>query len=253
MPEHVLYLQALDWGKIHQKQLIKALREKDVRFLVSSTLYKIIQHEDNPSEIQAIVSELIGIINNHSIQKPEYSVLEEIFKLKDLDIRRSAIYILGEIGLELKRRNTYPKIQEEIVSILTTIISDRQENLELRWMAAAGVQNFSIDMNWFFSEEKLINPGVAIVQSLRIGLEETNLDVSLYDVTSRYERLFVETLVSNSEYEYLLNQYGFNFVDGGLVFDIYSYQYIYDTRTGCGAGLPEVYNTLKRLLNRSKQ
>jgi hypothetical protein len=107
-------------------------------------------------------------------------------------------------------------------------------------------------MDWFFSKEKLINPAVATAQSRWIGALElqkiSNQDLSYLFL--RYKPVNPATV--GLQYRYLLKQYGY--IGGirgiaGLDFDVYSKQYVSDSRLGCGAGLGEVYSTLQKLFN----
>ena len=153
--------------------LLKASENPDVRLSASETFDLMVINNSSLSEIQFAFSELTSILKNRSSQYKNHPVLQNIFRLKGQDIRRGKIYALGAIGAELKKisnrpnqqRNSYPQIQREIVTTLMAIVTDREEDLDIRWMAAASLQKLKVDVDWFFSKEQLINPAVAIAQS----------------------------------------------------------------------------------------
>lgn len=251
--------------------LLKSLENQGIRFSAAQT-FSYNKRKTSLSEVQFVVSELNSILKNHSSQYKDHPILQDILKLKEQDIRRSAIYSLGRIGVTGKNNITYyyngndfssslggeryPLIQKKIVDILTAIVIDRKEDLDIRWMAAAQLQLLNIPMDKFFLSEKLVNPAIALAQSRWIGAIELQ-EIFKRDVSylfSIYKPINPET--AKLQYKYLLNQYGF--IPGfrgitGLDFDIYSKQYIYDSRTGCGAGLSEVFNLLQNLFNGSQK
>jgi len=262
----------------------KALETTDVRLSASHSFHTFLFPNKPPSlsEIQFLVSKITSILKDHSSQSTEYHVLQNIFKLKGQDIRRSAVYSLGTIKTGLsgnninyyynlynlgdrQKLNIYPQVQREIISTLKNLVTDQKENLDIRWMAAAELQVSNISIDDFFLEEKLINPATALAQSRWIGAVElkqiSNQDVSyLFSLAQSYDgdtpRPRAKPVTVRLQSRYLLNQYGF--LDGrggieGLDFDLYLKKYIYDNRLGCGSGLIEVYNTLQKLFNEQKK
>ena len=133
-------------------------------------------------------------------------------------------------------------------------------------MAAAELQNFNIDMNSFFSKEKLINPATAIAQSRWIAATELQ-NASDYNkylasailsykswILSKYKILDPTTTLLQVRDTHLLKQYGYMGLGRGggitgLDFDVYFKGYIYNTNLGGGSGLLEIYNALRKLLN----
>ena len=228
-------------------------------------------------DIQFLVSELTSILNNHRSTYAEHPVMHNIFKLKGKDLRRSATYSLGTIATSLLRRDAinyyyngnnfsnseqfdrYPQVWKEIIETLTRVAADQEENLEVRWMAAAQLQANNIPVDDFFIRENMINPAIALAQSRWVGAMEIlefrpGIDFSYFIQNDLARPVDPSSLILQDDF--LLNQYGF--IPGlrgipGLDFDIYSKQYIYDTRLGCGAGLGEIFNTLQRLFNRTSE
>jgi HEAT repeat protein len=246
---------------IRAKLLQNALKNENVRLSASNDFHSLFDNKPSLSEVQYIVSNLTSTIKNKNIQYSEYPILQKVFKLKDQDIRRSAIYALGSINFsQFKKVHIYYQFQKEITDVLTAIVIDQNEDLDIRWMAAAKLQSFKIPMDNFFEKQKLVNPATAIAKSRWIGLSELRKisDRKASFLISRYENQYVnpETTKTNLQNEYLLNQYGYipalhPFV--GLDFDIYSKQYIYNSAGGCGGGLGEIFNVLRSLLNGSKK
>jgi len=254
--------------------LLKALENPDVRLLSAETFQYPFVYGSKPSllETKFAVSELNSILKNNSNQYKESSILKNIFRLKGQDIRRSAIYSLGNIKIGLQggvlehdyriynflqsEPNLYAQIQRVILNILTALVADQKEDLDIRWMAAAKLQQSNITMDEFFSQEKLIHPTIALNQSRWIGAMELK-EIPNYDISylsSRYKLVNPVTIRLHSRY--LLKQYGFISGRGGisgLDFDVYLKQYIHDDRLGCGSGLGEIYNTLQRLFNGRKK
>ena len=56
--------------------------------------------------------------------------LKEILEDKDADLRRSAVFALGQIG----RKN--PANKKAIIKKLDTVMNDKSETVDVRWMAA---------------------------------------------------------------------------------------------------------------------
>jgi len=258
--------------------LLKALDNEDIRFSVSQSFLNnsfntqsrsFLDREGQFPEIQFIVSKLTTIIKNNPDQFADYPVLENIFKHKRQDLRRSAIYALGRIRTRLggdvnyyydypNGKNSNPQMQKKIIDILITIVKNQNEDLDIRWMAAAQLQVANINMDDFFLKEKLINPATALAQSRWIGINEVlkiHGNKLPKSTLNKYYRPVISTTVQlQSKYGYLLNQYGFIsgiFGISGLNFDIYSKQYIYDSRTGCGDGLADIFDSLRKLLGGS--
>jgi hypothetical protein len=211
--------------------LLKSLENDNVRFLSSRSI------EQSEEVEELAIDELISIIAKYSIQHNNYPVLSNIFKLKKQDFRRSAVYALGRIGKEITRRIKFRKgseseyLQEtaknlqakrEITKTLTIIINNRNEDISLRWVAAASLQEMDVNVDNFFVENDLANPK-----------------------TARWK-------FPPGDTPWEFKRYG-RFVTG-IIFDIYSGDLFYDNSSaGCGAGLGEIYNTLRNLLNLNKK
>jgi hypothetical protein len=73
-------------------------------------------------------------------------------KDKDVDIRRSVVYALGQIG----KRNSASKAT--VIDTLTTVMNDKNEHPDVRWMAAASLENMGETAEKFFAEHNLPKP-----------------------------------------------------------------------------------------------
>jgi HEAT repeat protein len=101
-----------------------------------------------------------------------------------------------------------------VVNTLTEIVNNESEELDTRWMAATSLQNLDIhNTDWFFNEKKLLNP---------------------------------------KSYQCRLRSGVVRFMTG-FIFSRYSAECIYNYSSGCGAGLGQIYESLRNLLNRSKK
>lgn len=227
--------------------LLKALENENVRFSSAETFSSIARYESS-SQMQTVVNEemqvaitgLTAMLERNSSQSENSSVLKNIFRLKNQDLRRSIVYALGNVGIaieleNIERDNNSDKLinvreslqrnakrlqaRRKIIGILTTITNDKTDDLEVRWVAATSLQKMNVYTERFFSENNLVNPRTARWQFPH-GFS-------------------VPWVIEKSR-------------DSGFIFDIYSGGLIYDTRTGCGDGLVEIYNTLRNLINRKK-
>jgi len=117
--------------------LIAALENENVRFLAADTLGQIGAKSIPP---------LLEVLKRKPGVKP---ALSEILKDKDVDIRRSAVYALGKIGKkDLASKAT-------VIEILTKVMNDESEHLDVRWMAAASMAKMGKPVEQFFVEHKL--------------------------------------------------------------------------------------------------
>ena len=187
------------------------------------------------------IAQLTLILARNSSQFEGSPILKNIFKFKNQDLRRSAVYTIGGIGqgtewlgdplfggegrLEgeslrqnLERNTRRLKTRREVTNILVAVVNNRAEDINIRWVAAASLQEMNIDVNQFFVENKLVNPKTARWQFP-------------HGETPWRRRIFT----------------------GGTIFDVYSGELLYSTRTGCGGGLLEIYNTLRNLLTPKKK
>lgn len=194
--------------------LVKELKNENLRF--SSATSIAYYAKKNPTKIQTVISDLTSILKKNSNQYESSPILNKILKLKNIDIRRSAAYALGKIGNVLNTEEKYPNLKGKIVDILQSVVDDKTDNIEIRWMAAASLQMTGIKMDQFFIEKKLVNPAT---------------------IKCQFPNGLSHWLAYKSR-------------TSGLAFDIYSGECFYDNRIGCGEGLAEIYNTLRRLLSR---
>ncbi|MCA6622011.1 MAG: HEAT repeat domain-containing protein [Pseudanabaena sp. M165S2SP1A06QC] len=144
---------------------------------------------------------LLNVLSTNSEDSP---VLQEILQNKNLDHRRSVVFVLGKIGGSSNSSKNK----------LIDIFRNKNENLYVRWMAAAALlDKVGVSVDYFFKEQNLIQP-----QNLKSGKCSN-------DYLSYYEKVNDDLL-------------------------IYSGQCIYGTLNRSGGGLGALYETLKKLLGR---
>ena len=179
--------------------------------------------------VENVFMKLTLIIKDKYTYNQDNLVLKNVFKLKNQDIRRSAVYSLGKYGERLvnseSKNNTSNytkedflaliKIKKGIIETLTEIINDQSDDINVRWMAAVSLQDMNVDVSHFYAQNNFINPDKVHWQFSR----------------SRKGRG----------------------KGPGLRFDIYSADIIYDNRAPGGAGLAEIYDTLRKLLNQGRK
>lgn len=116
------------------------------------------------------VSEILGDIGSDSVPellrvaKAESSfptALDVIFFDKNQDIRRSAIYALKKLD----------NPSQEVIQTLKAIAENKDDHIEVRWMAAVVLQRYGFDMQEFFILENQPNP-----------LNQTCHQISPYDL-----------------------------------------------------------------------
>lgn len=120
--------------------LIVALENENIRFLAADTLGQIGAKSIPP---------LLEVIER---EPSTGAVLNEILRDKDVDIRRSAVYALGQIGKgKLLSRAT-------VTEILIKVMNDENEHLDVRWMAAASMSKMEKRVEQFFVKHNLPKP-----------------------------------------------------------------------------------------------
>ena len=120
--------------------LIVALGNENVRFIAAEILGQI-GAKSIPSLLEVLKRKL-----------DVKSALSEILKDKDIDIRRSAVYALGQIGKkDLASKAT-------VIEILTKVMNDESEHLDVRWMAAASMAKMGKPVEQFFVDHNLPKP-----------------------------------------------------------------------------------------------
>jgi HEAT repeat protein len=228
-------------------ELLTALNNQDIRFIsavtlaynfsyllksdfsyypINSTLQQKLAIDKLMLNQQNFTINKLILITKRSSELDKNHLFKKIFKLKNQDIRRSAIYVLGEIGRGIERRkddemekenlyNQHLQTEKNIIEYLTTIVSDQNEEQNIRWMAAASLQKMNINLDQYFFQNKLINPRK------------------------------VKTIN--------LNTYSGPIFDPRLDFDIYSGELIYNPYAKCGGGLSEIYFALRNLFNNNKK
>ena len=155
-------------------------------------------------------------------------IFKDILKRKDLDLRRSAIYVLGGIGEGIDIMESTKKPEEgaqvsqqrlqtrnRIIEILMALVQDPNEDQDLRWMAASSLQRMKANMDSYFSNNSLPNP--KLVKPIYLDRDPK--------------------IPGNT----------------ALEFDIYSYQFLYAENNPCGDGLSEIYYALRNILNKPKK
>lgn len=200
--------------------VLDALKDPGLRFSAAATLSSM-------NESQIDISRLTSMLNVDSNQYENSTILKDVFKFKNQDLRRSIVYAIGKIGSTIKPDETGNAIENaqqngqrlearrKIAEALNTIYRDKTEDLDSQWMAAVFLQDMDTNTNGFFVENQLINPKLARWQ-------------------------FSHGSVPWKPQAFI----------PGIIFDTYSGELLYDDRTGCGDGLADIYNTLRSLLGR---
>lgn len=151
-------------------------------------------------------------------KKYESDVVNALLRVSesgDDDQRFNAIYALGSM-VGHTDTTSKPKLSERITALLLPIPSNQQEHPEVRRIAATMLHLHGLPFHGFFSSAGLPFPDTACANP--VGPSATGMR---------------------------RDQPGFGF-------DPYEGRCMYNTRTGCGDGLPEVYSTLRRMLGQRK-
>jgi HEAT repeat protein len=220
--------------------LVNALGNSNIRFLASNTLIHYTwrrerdSNKNDQSQMDSIALKLISIISNQYTYKQNPLVLKNIFNLKNQDLRRSAVYALGKIGKRFvykSRRDIFNEpddfyvstmIYKKIIETLTKITNDKSDDINVRWMAAVVLQEMNVEVSYFFDLNNLSDPQKARWQFPHHSAPWLSPDARRGRIT-------------------------------GLSFDIYSADIIYNNQTPGGAGLAEIYETLRKLLNQGSK
>ena len=110
-------------------------------------------------------------------------------------------------------------INKKIIETLTKITNDESDDINVRWMAAVFLQEMNVDVGYFFDLNNLSDPKKARWQFPHHSAPWLSKTESGGRIT-------------------------------GLSFNIYSADIIYNDHSPGGAGLAEIYETLRKLLNR---
>lgn len=111
--------------------------------------------------IRFITAEILGQIGAESIPpllevlKREPSLgpaLNEILRDKNVDIRRSAVYALGQVGKEDLASKAI------VTELLMEVMNDTSEHLDVRWMAASSLTEMEKPVEQFFVQNNLWKP-----------------------------------------------------------------------------------------------
>ena len=82
--------------------------------------------------------------------------------IQSTDLRRSAIYILGELS-RIEDEWPFEKVRKEhVIRSLLSVLQDKQLDNSIRWMSASSLQLLGVNTSDFFEETKSPNP--ALVQ-----------------------------------------------------------------------------------------
>lgn len=149
--------------------LIKSLKDKfyDVREAAAEALGKIKAQAAIPALIESLkdkawtvrlkaatalksigteaVPPLITVLNSN---RDNSSAIQTALKDKNADHRRSAAYVLWQMG----------SLANQAKNDLMALVKDENDNLDVRWMAAAALENMGQDMDRFFTDNNLTNP-----------------------------------------------------------------------------------------------
>ena len=112
--------------------------------------------KDSDEKVHRIAAEALGEIGAEAI-----SALIQAFE--ERAIRRDVVYALGRI----KPTN------QDVIDFLTKITNDESNDLEVRWMAAVGLDRNGVDMETFFVNHNLPSP---YAESMKCLLNHDNWD-----------------------------------------------------------------------------
>jgi len=120
--------------------LILGLENENIRFITAKILGQI-GAESVPSLLEVLQRE-----------PSTGSALNEILSNKDIDIRRSVVYALGQIGKkDLESETT-------VTELLMEVMNDTSEHLDVRWMATASLTEMEQPVEQFFVQNNLRKP-----------------------------------------------------------------------------------------------
>lgn len=120
--------------------LILGLENENIRFIAAEILGQIGAES---------VSSLLEVLQR---EPSTGSALNEILSNKDIDIRRSVVYALGQIGKkDLESETT-------VTELLMEVMNDTSEHLDVRWMAAASLTGMEKPVEQFFIQNDLRKP-----------------------------------------------------------------------------------------------
>ncbi|MEG4503476.1 HEAT repeat domain-containing protein [Microcoleus sp. F6_B4] len=105
--------------------------------------------KDSDEKVHRITAEALGEIGAEAI-----SALIQAFEERAL--RRDVVYALGRIKLT----------NQEVIDVLTKITNDESNDLEVRWMAAVGLERNDVDMETFFVNHNLTSPYKESIQCM---------------------------------------------------------------------------------------
>lgn len=156
--EEIKYIRGCSMGYVplprqHKYLVVELLKDTDLRQILVENLSFYVYGDEENSESEArtaTVNALLALLKKEAISP----ALQLVFELKNQDIRRSIIYALGELLSKQGSEQT----NQKIINVLTTIVNDPSENINIRWMAATSLQKSSIAMDNFFTDNNLINP-----------------------------------------------------------------------------------------------
>jgi HEAT repeat protein len=139
--------------------LMNALKNENVRFLASFTLGQL-----GPQ----VITYLMPVIQGKA-EKENY--LRPIFQDKDVDLRRSAVYALGQICL----KNHAAK--NACLQKLTTIMNYQNEHPDVRWMAAAFLMKLGKLDGSYFTSRNMPKPVEKVCPVPAIGNQGAHFDI----------------------------------------------------------------------------
>ena len=148
--------------------LLKGLKDENVRFLSAESFHRL-------DAMNALTLEL----KRNTKQQQISPVLDEIFNLKNQDVRRSIVYALGVVPFD--EDPPVDSQRKEVINILMGILNDTNDDLDVRWMAATSLQSLGINV------EKLVNLKKIRNQLPSIGRVTTGFVFNRYSGQFRYD------------------------------------------------------------------
>jgi hypothetical protein len=113
-----------------------------------------------------------GDENRDKIQKESELALEQLLQIaigsglrssddvQQMDLRRSAIFILGELSRIESKWPFELVTKERVIRSLLSVLKDKHVDNSIRWMSASSLQLLGVNTSDFFEETNSLNPAL---------------------------------------------------------------------------------------------
>jgi hypothetical protein len=117
---------------------------------------------ENGDEKRDIIRKATELALDQLLQIAIGSGLRSSDDVQQMDLRRSAIFILGELS-RIESEWPFEQVtKERVIRSLLSVLEDKHVDNSIRWMSASSLQLLGVNMSDFFEETKSPNP--ALVQ-----------------------------------------------------------------------------------------